>query len=316
MIKKYILAALSPLLTTGYSYFYTPSAIDCARLSHVVYHDEPDTQLTQHGLHNYDLLETIDRSDMGMRACVFRRKKTNNIVVAFRGTQLNNSANLLIDIGIAASALECTQANSHFVAQHAKFWFQKYCNALLNTISNSTFSYVPTNLALMLLDRWGWNISTAKKYKQKSIETAFEVFEYIKKNYGSARYYLTGHSLGGFYAQLIGYHYGHTTYTYNAPGAYQAYRQLHPRWNRALWWIRSKQLISNLIRDHDLVGTFGTHLGKTHIIPNKEAPKENLPDEPGYLDTFWLLYDLPSYIHKNHTISHVIEDLVAQQAQA
>ncbi len=308
--------AIAPFITTGSTYLYKPTVIDCARTSHIVYHNQANLNdvLAKHELSAYEVVSDITFEKSGMRVCAFRLKGTNNIIISYRGTKLTSKANLLIDLGIAATFIE--ENNSAFVYEHAQIWLERYCNGLLKTMHNNKgfVRYLPTQTALALLGRWGYDLETGKKYKLLGIKHAFQAFARIKKEHPGCNYYITGHSLGGFYAQLVAYHCGHTAYTFNAPGAYQTYRQLHPRWNRALWWIRSKKLITNYVREHDLVGTFGTHLGQTKIIPNVDNTAENTPDEPGYTDSFWLMYDIPSYVRKNHGILHVVEDFVAGRA--
>ena len=318
MFKKYLWALISPLITVGSSYIYKPSVVDCARISHLVYHEQKDlnSQLDRHELSAYQMVSDIHLEETGMRVSAFKLQGTNNIVIAYRGTDPNNNANLLIDLGIAASVLESSDANSHFVAQHAQVWLEKHWSGLLKLLNNNAeiLRYLPTNALIGALSYWGYDIETAKKYKRLGIKHALETFEQIKKENPGCTYYITGHSLGGFYAQIVAYHYGYTAYTFNAPGAYQTYRQVYPAWARRLWWIRSKKLITNYIREHDLVGTFGTHLGKTTIIPNVDKAPETNPISWGYNDTLSFVCDLTEYARKNHSMAHVVEDFVLSKA--
>lgn len=318
MIKNYLWAMIGPFITFGSSYVYKPSMLDCARASHVIYSQQQDLNLVlkDQMLSHYEMVNDIQKTDTGMRVSAFRLKGTNNIIITYRGTDLTNNANLLIDLGIAASILDSTDANSYFVAEHAHAWFEKHASGLLNLMGNNKnlMRYLPTNAALSLLNYCGYDIETAKKYKRLGIAHAFQAFTQIKKENPGCTYYITGHSLGGFYAQMVAYHYGLTAYTFNAPGAYQAYRQLYPDWSRKLWWIRSKKLITNYVRKHDLVGTFGTHLGQIKIIPNVDNNVKNNALLPGYNDTLWLIYDLSEYARRNHSITHVVEDFVSRKA--
>ena len=316
MIKKACLILLSPFITMGYTCWYKPSVVDCARASHVVYHKDTDlnVQLNPHNLENYELLDDITNDECGMRVLVLKLKGTNNVVIAYRGTVKNNKANLLIDLGIAADALSNGDV-SDYIYEHAKKWFAKYSSALFKTLSGtgSTFAnyaqyIVSYEKALAALKKIGIDPYIVKKHKKNGIIHAFKVFQQIKKDHPGYNYYITGHSLGGFYAQLVGYHYGHTTFTFNAPGAYKTYRKLHPKWARVLWWTRSKRSIINYVREHDLVGTFGRHLGVTVTIPNITDP-DAPEDDPSFTDKFWLLYQLPEYIKKNHTIRYMIDDI-------
>ena len=318
MITNYLWAIIGPLITLSASYVYKPSMLDCAHTSHLVYHEQQDLNPLRkdHGLSAYHLVSDIHKQETGMRVCAFKLTGTNNIIVAYRGTDLNNSANLLIDLGIAASILDSSDANSYFVAEHAQSWLEKHASGLLHFMNNHKefVRYLPTNAALTLLNYCGYDLETAKKYKRLGIAHAFAAFAQIKKENPGCTFYITGHSLGGFYAQMVAYHHGLTAYTFNAPGAYQTYRQLYPEWTRALWWIRSKKLITNYVREHDLVGTFGTHLGQIKIIPNVQNGPKNNQILPGYNDTLWLIYDLTEYARRNHSMAQVVEHLVSAKA--
>lgn len=312
MIKNYLWAWISPLIIMSSSYIYKPDMVDCARAAHMVYHkDISPATLKLHKLSQYDLVCDITKEKTGMRVIALKLKETNNIIVSYRGTDSNNKANLLIDLGIAAAELESDQLNSDLVYNHAQQWLKKYCNELLGSLTHAT-KYLPTNLALKALGTWGYDLETGKSYKARAVNDAFLTFEMIKKEHPGCSYYLTGHSLGGFYAQLIGYHYGHTAYTFNAPGAYHTYRQCHPRWARILRWMRRKNKITNYVRDHDLVGTFGVHLGTVKIIPNGNVSnEENDQTNMSIKEQLWLLYQLPNYVRNNHGIRHLVNDLVA-----
>ncbi|MEW6710332.1 MAG: hypothetical protein AB1403_10970 [Candidatus Riflebacteria bacterium] len=75
---------------------------------------------------------------------------------------------------------------------------------------------------------------------------------------------LTGHSLGGFLAQIVGIENGLTTFTFNAPGA------------KGFNKIETDAIIENHIRRDDVVGNCGEHIGKLILHPN--VPVENIKD--------------------------------------
>ena len=73
--------------------------------------------------------------------------------------------------------------------------------------------------------------------------------------------YVTGHSLGGFLAQLVAAKEGVPAVTFNAPGAeeYATKRKLA---------LKSLALIRNIYRANDIVGSFATHLGLSEEAKN------------------------------------------------
>jgi hypothetical protein len=75
------------------------------------------------------------------------------------------------------------------------------------------------------------------------------------------RIYITGHSLGGFLAQLVAAQHGCVGITFNAPGAAEYAKQHRLR-------VRSTEGIVNLFRANDVIGAFGTHLGLEKRLVN------------------------------------------------
>lgn len=71
------------------------------------------------------------------------------------------------------------------------------------------------------------------------------------------RLYVTGHSLGGGLSQVVGARYQAETQTFNAPGIPEE------TITKYIGTIRSSLPITNHIRQHDLVGNFGDHIGTT-----------------------------------------------------
>jgi hypothetical protein len=92
------------------------------------------------------------------------------------------------------------------------------------------------------------------------------------------RVVITGHSLGGFLAQVIGSRHALETHTFNAPGA-------------STFENKNGGLITNYIRKDDAVGLFGTHVGKLVRYRNIELTDlvvdylvQNHNAEPFYRD--------------------------------
>jgi hypothetical protein len=76
--------------------------------------------------------------------------------------------------------------------------------------------------------------------------------------------HVTGHSLGGGLAQLVGAKHHVETHTFNAVGVPE------DTIKKYVGTIRTSLPITNHIRRHDLVGNFGKHLGATVTYPDCE----------------------------------------------
>jgi hypothetical protein len=121
---------------------------------------------------------------------------------------------------------------------HAIEFFQKTRQKLIEEAGESKASLV-TKLAI----RQGWSADPNVLHP------------------GGYTIYLTGHSLGGFLAQIVGATQGANTITFAAPGVqeYLAARKL-PTVDLAPFTVRQ------VIREHDVVGSFGTHVGLSELL--------------------------------------------------
>jgi len=120
-------------------------------------------------------------------------------------------------------------------------------------------------------------IAAAKAFVKKVLE--------LKKSGGAAitkaDLVITGHSLGGYLAQVVGGYYQVRTETFNAPGALHGGR-------------KSSTLVTNHVRRTDVVGRLGRHIGKVLLYP----------------DEVYKLFDLSQrYVIANHDMSPFIPTL-------
>lgn len=146
-------------------------------------------------------------TNSGMQAAAYKNVNTGEIVIAYRGTELN-ADDLWQDIMIATGLAPSDQ------------------------------------------------FADADKFYQA-----------VQTQYGS-NITITGHSLGGGLAQMIGSKYGNTTYTYNAPGL-NAYAGLNTN------------QITNFVVMNDWCGMLRSHAGTTYYIQPISIANDPL------LDTHW-----------------------------
>lgn len=88
---------------------------------------------------------------------------------------------------------------------------------------------------------------------QAQLTDAENFYKAVVAQYGSNNIVITGHSLGGAIAQIIGSKTGIPTYTYNAPGM-ATYSGLYP------------DVVKNFVVMNDYVGNYGEHVGETYYI--------------------------------------------------
>jgi hypothetical protein len=123
------------------------------------------------------------------------------------------------------------------------------------------------------------------KQAQEFIKSIFEKYEQKhNKSLNLNNMIITGHSLGGFIAQVLGTEYDCIVHTFNAPGA----------WNFSNSGNHLR--IFNHLRKHDCVGRFGWHVGRSIIYPNLKMTLSSLP---------------PVYLGKNHNILLFKDDLTS-----
>ncbi len=156
--------------------------------------------------------QNVYSTSSGMQAVAFRNAQ-NEIVIAYRGTELN-------DIGDVSSDI----------------------NILLGNIP------------------------------QAQLTDAENFYKAVVAQYGDENIVITGHSLGGAIAQIIGSKTGKLTYTYNAPGM-ATYSGIYP------------DVVKNFVVMNDYVGMYGDHVGETYYI--QPIPIDREP----WLDTHNGIFD-------------------------
>jgi hypothetical protein len=119
--------------------------------------------------------------------------------------------------------------------------------------------------------------------KPPQYTTAQQYYDFAVTNYASsnANIEITGHSLGGALAQLVGSHTGKNTVTFNAPGVF-------PVAQKDPLTFSHYNNITNYTIMNDIAGSFSTHIGATfYIMPSIHNATELLTLAPhgDYKDT-------------------------------
>jgi hypothetical protein len=186
------------------------------------------------------------------------------LAIAFRGTDIEaNPSSGVIDLGFAC-ACESKDDLKKFIKGVRK-------TTELTTVHSSCLFLAETLPDLLDLSPMGEEIVgnavfSALGFARRSIA------EYKKRYTSEMKVMITGHSLGGIYAQCIGYYLSFPTVTFNAPGA----RGILDTSMNVLAQLdhdpvpterMGKSPIENLTLGDDMIGNFGTVVGTRLAIP-------------------------------------------------
>lgn len=184
------------------------------------------------------------------------------VVVSFAGTQPSDFNDILADVGVGKGELgevEKAVAKSALAGLGSE---SKHLEKLLGHLNVKAKPLVPNHKV------------------QAQLDAANRFFDEVARSHAGKSLSLTGHSLGGYLAQSVASRTGVPAVTFNAPGASAVKKG-------------ENHNITNYIREHDVVGMFGTHLGTVvkyrDVHPNLD-PRDR-------------------YVVRNHSISQFITDL-------
>lgn len=237
-------------------------------------------------------LESFEESPIGCVAGKYNKSINFNgenydgtLVVGFRGTTLESPSSLIVNTAIALGSRHDDSATtgSRLLADYLDISLHPHClKNLLGLLSDAASSrrFEISKASYEVLQAF---IFRAYMFTQHHVEK-------VRKNFRGKKFLtlLTGHSLGGVYAQIIGNYMNINTITFNAPGASILYKPCI----EGLGMYRSpkKEKVSgftvmNLILGQDVIGTHGTPLGQRKILryyPRKDPIYQELLREKKY----------------------------------
>ena len=254
---------------------------------------------------NYYCIHTETIAGSGFVGVTFYDKDKEVVITAFRGTDPSIQANILEDTDVCEkiaqqSGRTLTSTIEQQYSRAVDYYFKK--NPKLGRIQAALIALTaPIAIPLELKSENADNPEITNLMLNTLIEQACLYYRKSHQTHGSIALglgssseftsYVTGHSLGGFLAQLVcARNRSLTGITFNAPGAAQFLTE--PSHHSEIY---------NYIREHDVVGTLGIHIGATRQL--KDVPTANLGS---WLNPF---EGISQFCENNHSITNLEKDL-------
>ncbi len=264
---------------------------------------DDDSVLPKH----FEKIHELKDDSSGFQAIACINKITGKLVVCYTGTSGPND--VVADLGIIGIGFARLNVQKELLSKKLRFeekieqakekirtleisgnkakalWYIAQKQLFKAKVSNleNRISKIRKEIMVKLHKNGMTNNKKLKKQVEQSrqfFNDSMDIYKKVKPENKDESVAITGHSLGGFLAQVVGAKTGHTTITFNAPGAQGFFPE-----------IKSSKNICNYIRKSDIVGNFGTHIGQTEVMPDSTGSKLN-----------------PAYIFKNHGLGSMVND--------
>lgn len=233
--------------------------------------------------------ETLPENSCGFQGIAFEEISTGNVFAVFGGTEGMDLEDLLADLGVASNEIKSViEAIAYLFGQgrdgtrDAQVMDAERARAILAAAGKRRLDSPKETVLAQLYTAWSFYRRAEERLSRR------DAFEYIDGRCAQSpaadrQVIVSGHSLGGYLAQVVSALSGRHGYTFNAPGA------------SGLCEAVTAKCV-NYRREHDLVGIFGKKVG----------PEVCFPDVPVQLSNF----PKPFFI-RNHLIKQFLGDLRA-----
>jgi DUF2974 family protein len=315
-MKKFSLLIIFLIANQSYADFTFKQA---AQMSAATY-EENDSNIGNYRL--YD--KKTYRQDL--KLITYANHKTKEFIIAFRGTDPTKLHNILVDVAIFQ---ENTTDSATMAAIHSLKHWQNWFKETLATHANGAVKVMAPELSDLVVDTARDSMVAAfgdmaidgtqkivdmRKLLDDAAQKALSYFDKIQRKLPGYQGCVTGHSKGGYYAQIVAATYGVDGYSLNAPGAQSYIKKMNQT-------LKPSKFI-NYIRRHDVVGKLGEHFGEKKIIddlPFERALNEselqtdssNLYDKTKqYISNIFNVMDRKKYMWRylmmNHSIAYFL----------
>lgn len=213
---------------------------------------------------DYRELARVDDKKSGVQAIALERRRDHAVVVAYAGTDVSEPADVLADLGLVAGEIRYLVDDSLCAVRHplakARARAAPPCAGAAHERADRLRAAGPrVPKATRAMDD---QLAVSRRFLDEVLATK----NLDGRTITVADVTVTGHSLGGFIAQIVAAEHGARGVTFNGPGAQHYAPALH------------SLVVRNLVRRHDVVGNFGVHIGTTEYwddVPLKAGKGES-----------------------------------------
>lgn len=252
----------------------------CTQACSLAYHTSSEASLqVQARALNFEVY-AADLSPIGCVAVI--DQTTQTLMVSYRGTNHTYLSSYLVDLAIAlvSEQDDLTKASSLILSDYLGYpaseqklkqvlsVSQLFLNISSTSASNASGNTKESQSLSARLRNAG--VEVLQAFTLRAVLFAHNVIaRYFKDSTGTAKSVIvTGHSLGGLYAQITGHYLGLRTYTFNSPGAQAVYSDatLGLHFYCPPCTTPSTADILNFCVGDDAIGKLGKALGDRQIL--------------------------------------------------
>jgi hypothetical protein len=273
MIRCSVVSALCALLVTAGASAFAQSTPALALLSELVYEVRAGQAPAGLPSAEWEFISGRTRRN-GFKAMALRHRPTRRLVVALAGTE-TQAGDILQDLALVLR-------NDGELAARIQENLQRLVTQLfgklgLGSLADDALRAIVEKLEVVddavrralararplvdLVAKGRFQIEEAIKFTREAVERYVQ--RPRRERASTIEPIMTGHSLGGYLAQIVAARRRTEAVTFNAPGAHGE----GP--------VAGSKLIRNHVREKDIVGTFGRHLGVVVYYPHERLVLDN-----------------------------------------